>query len=98
MFAASKVQLRKLGAYSCRFYHTSFRVESKRNLVPERFINLAEGTRFTNILGKKMGKDYYKRRYNYTMDKSSTWLTFTTLSLFWPTIGIDHVYVPNILS
>ncbi|CAB4010580.1 rRNA methyltransferase 1, mitochondrial, partial [Paramuricea clavata] len=62
MFAA-RVQLRKLVAYCCiRFYHTSLRVWSKRNLVPERFLTLAETSGFTNASGKKIAKNYNKKR------------------------------------
>jgi hypothetical protein len=57
----ARFYLKQTGVHCCRFFHTNIRVCGERNLVPERFLNLADTTGLTGR--RKLEKDYHKRRY-----------------------------------
>ena len=60
---ATRAELRKIGVHCGRFFHTSFKICTKRNLVPERFLNLAEITGLANTPKRKLEKKHRRTRY-----------------------------------
>ena len=59
---ATRAELRKIGVHCGRFFHTSFKICTKRNLVPERFLNLAEITGLANTPKRKLEKKHRRTR------------------------------------